>query len=515
MAIDKKYDVFISYSRKDAAYAEKICSAFDEAGIKYFIDKKGIGGTANYVTTIANEIDNSKIILFLASANSYASKYVGIEVHYAFNHNVTVLPYALDQTPIPKDFELLLIRTNWHYLKTQPIKPDLMHAVAELIGKHDISNPTKSSSQTSSGTGKRKKWYVALAIGLLLLAAGLSVLFLIPPSAPSVIESTPPTASVDTRIQDSIELALATEREKLRLQRYQDSVERTLQMEAERIAQERTALEKAKKDRQNVQTTKTTPKTNATASTKEVETTVDRSTQISTPPVTPPQTVTPSESTPKTIDKTPVSKQSSEPFVHAGHEYVDLGLSVLWATCNIGATKPTMAGKYFAWGETQPKENYNWNTYKHCTTGPYDFTKYCKNTNTYNADFTDNKSCLEPVDDAAHVLWGEGWRMPTPNELQELIKKCKWTPATRDGVKGQLGTGPNGNTIFLPIAGIYLGTNLSSAGYSGAYWSNALDGAFIKSATHMYVNAIKPNIAAKERFLGANIRPVLVRAIVE
>ena len=60
--------------------------------------------TANYVTTIANEIDNSKIILFLASANSYASKYVGIEVHYAFNHNVTVLPYALDQTPIPKDF---------------------------------------------------------------------------------------------------------------------------------------------------------------------------------------------------------------------------------------------------------------------------------------------------------------------------------------------------------------------------------------------------------------------------
>ena len=135
----KKYDVFISYSRKDSAIADKICSAFDQVGITYFIDRKGMGGTANYVTKIANEIDNSKMMLLLASANSYTSKYVAIELHYAFNHDVVVLPYALDDIPTPKDFEILLIHANWHYLKINPIFPNLLTSIAELIGKQITS----------------------------------------------------------------------------------------------------------------------------------------------------------------------------------------------------------------------------------------------------------------------------------------------------------------------------------------------------------------------------------------
>lgn len=136
---NKKYDVFISYSRKDSAIADEICSAFDKVGITYFIDRKAMGGTANYVIKIANEIDNSKIMLLLASANAYKSKYVRNELHYAFNHDVIVLPYALDDVQPPKDYEILLINANWHYINADPIIPELLTSISQLTGK-DITN---------------------------------------------------------------------------------------------------------------------------------------------------------------------------------------------------------------------------------------------------------------------------------------------------------------------------------------------------------------------------------------
>ena len=133
MEQQKKYDIFISYSRIDSVIADEICKAFDSVGISYFIDRKGMGGTANYVTKIAEEIDNSKAMLLLASGNSCKSKYVSIELHYAFNHDVVVLPYALDETPVPKDFEILLIHANWHYYNEDPIIPNLLASVSSLL----------------------------------------------------------------------------------------------------------------------------------------------------------------------------------------------------------------------------------------------------------------------------------------------------------------------------------------------------------------------------------------------
>lgn len=150
---------------------------------------------------------------------------------------------------------------------------------------------------------------------------------------------------------------------------------------------------------------------------------------------------------------------------HNGHEWVDLGLSVKWATCNLGANRSEDSGDYYAWGETKPKNIYNWSTYKWCN-GTYNtLTKYCypnyKGEPVYGK--VDKKEKLDATDDAASVNWGGTWKMPTWTEAMELNNKCTWKWTTLNGVKGYKVTGNNGNSIFLPVTGYkndsYLITN--------------------------------------------------------
>lgn len=154
--------------------------------------------------------------------------------------------------------------------------------------------------------------------------------------------------------------------------------------------------------------------------------------------------------------------------ITAGHEWVDLGLSVKWATCNVGAEFPEDYGGYYAWGETEEKSNYSWSTYKWCNGSSETLTKYCTSSS-YGT--VDNKTVLDPEDDVAHVLWGGSWRMPTLDEIKELIDNCSWERTEVNGVSGQKVTGPNGNFIFLPSAGNRLNTSLICASL-GFYWSN-------------------------------------------
>ncbi len=154
------------------------------------------------------------------------------------------------------------------------------------------------------------------------------------------------------------------------------------------------------------------------------------------------------------------------------HEYVDLGLpsGTLWATCNVGANSPEEFGDYFAWGETEPKDYYDWSTYKWCNGRDGDLTKYCDCYYGYSS-FIDYKTELDPEDDAAYVNWGSSWRMPTKKQLQELYDNCTSTWTTKNGVNGRLVTGPNGNTIFLPAAGGRYKGFLNNAGTYGYFWS--------------------------------------------
>lgn len=126
---------------------------------------------------------------------------------------------------------------------------------------------------------------------------------------------------------------------------------------------------------------------------------------------------------------------------------IDLGLSVKWAECNVGAEVPEVLGGYYAWGETEEKADYTWANYKWCNGTYNSLNKYC-----YQSSYgtVDDKTILDMEDDVAFVMWGTGWRMPTRVEAQELCNKCSWELTSVNGVKGYRVTGPNGNSIFFP-----------------------------------------------------------------
>ena len=193
------------------------------------------------------------------------------------------------------------------------------------------------------------------------------------------------------------------------------------------------------------------------------------------------------------------------------HEYVDLGLSVKWATCNIGASKPEESGYYFAWGETKPKAKYSLNTHKWCNGTPYSYTKYCTNS-TYGT--VDNKLRLDSSDDAAIANWGGNWRMPSDTELKELYNECTWTWGNLNGVRGYTVTGPNGNSIFLPVVGYKDGSVHERGGSAstpcGVYWTSNVYGyySYLAYSVELISNNRK-ELKGSYRYQGYQVRPVL------
>ena len=200
----------------------------------------------------------------------------------------------------------------------------------------------------------------------------------------------------------------------------------------------------------------------------------------------------------------------------AGVTTVDLGLpsGTLWANMNVGASSPEDYGDYFAWGETEPydengKTDFGWFTYKWCN-GPYDtMTKYCNNSRYGNDGFTDDKTELDPEDDAAYVNWGSDWRMPSQEQLEELFNSSytitEWT--TQNGVKGRLITSKsNGNSIFLPAAS-YCEDSWFHVG-NGVYWSRTLYESHPNYAWGLATSSRDFGIDPVYRYLGVTVRPV-------
>ena len=201
-------------------------------------------------------------------------------------------------------------------------------------------------------------------------------------------------------------------------------------------------------------------------------------------------------------------------YVEVVHEYVDLGLSVKWATCNVGASKPEEYGDYFAWGETSTKSEFSDETYRWVEKDDWywKYTKYCTNRDDGKWD---GKDVLTTSDDAATVKWGSKWRMPTKEDLEELDKKCTFTLSSPNGVLGCKVTGPNGNSIFLPFAGYIDGITPKKRGEEGYYWSKSLNNNYNNFAgalwAYIYEGRVFGSASNSEfRNYGITIRPVTI-----
>lgn len=189
------------------------------------------------------------------------------------------------------------------------------------------------------------------------------------------------------------------------------------------------------------------------------------------------------------------------------HEYVDLGLSVMWATCNLGAESPEGNGSYFAWGEKEAKTSYTWTNYSLCNGNDASLKKYCTSSTLGTCD---NKTVLESADDAATALWGRNWRMPTSEEMAELHDNCSWEYTTVSGVNGYKVSAKADATkfIFLPVGGSYDKGTLYDKEDAGNYWTSTLSKNSKNACYLMFDEDGVDDEATCARSYGMNIRAV-------
>lgn len=202
------------------------------------------------------------------------------------------------------------------------------------------------------------------------------------------------------------------------------------------------------------------------------------------------------------------TKTTASSRVNNSLEYVDLGLSVKWAKCNVGASRPEEYGDYFAWGETNKKTTYYWN-YKYSKGNVRTLTKYCNNSNYGHSGFSDYKTILELSDDAAQVNCGGSWRMPTATEWNELINNCIWIWKCKNGIYGfEVRSKCNNNFIFLPAAGDKYRDDLFLDNESGFYWSSSLNTDDPDHAKGVRLCSDGVSHCNHRRYTGLSIRPV-------
>ena len=156
---ESESEVFISYSRKDTAIADRICAAFDRAGDAYFIDRQGIGGGQEFPDVLAQAIVDCKVVLFLAGRNSYASKFTNGEIAFAFNKKKNILPFCIDDCEMPLGLQLMCSGINWRDMREHSIDAVLVNDILRMLGRAPGPTPRPAAAPPRPKTYRVGDYY--------------------------------------------------------------------------------------------------------------------------------------------------------------------------------------------------------------------------------------------------------------------------------------------------------------------------------------------------------------------
>ncbi len=446
-----KYDVFISYSRKDSAVVKEIVRHITDAGYSVWMDIDGIESGDEFKEKIVAAIEDSEIFLFFSSSDSNVSPWTVKEVNVAVALKKSIIPIKLDESAYNKS--IMFDLAGLDFVKCHKTKSSMSDSVVKLL--HALEKKTGKSYRTAGNTGgsatvnnNDKKpgvfyKYVALILASLLLVVICVFVFggskysvdnvkeqygAVGVAEPVVLQDNEASRIVQEVVTQNVSAALELDRPKTVVPVKVVASEKVAETQFPPLVQsyeapcENKACDNMSADEVGV---------------KDVVRVVGDD--------TPAKTVVGNSI--KTEDKISIMD---------GHEFVDLGLpsGLKWATCNVGAALPSDYGGYFAWGEVYTKGDY---TPQNCST--------------YGEDLDDIAG--DSSYDVASALWGSNWRMPTKADFQELIDCCTWVWTKQKGKYGYKITGKNGGkSIFLPACGHVAGNSSYNTGISGYYWSS-------------------------------------------
>ena len=501
-----KYDVFISYSRKDSTIVNSFKDKLVAAGYKIWMDKDGIESGDEFKRKIASAIRESKVFIFFSSATSNESEWTVKEVNYAIKKKIQIIPIKLDKADYNEsvDFDLCgvdfiqcngskdihdtvgkLLRSLKNRIGDGSLEQVVEREDGAETGGDDVNPSNNFWDFFASSTFKVSFRYFCSIVIVVSVGVGFWSSFMVD-SVPPELEYAP-IKNYSEQVED----------------KYSQSDKPA----PDEVLGHRPANSPGESDSNGVTPESRTveeysPCPTCYGSGIKYEFDVFNNMYMALPcPDCSGSGILPD----KQFKEQEISVNKS--FIN-GREYVDLGLpsGIKWATCNIGATKPEGYGGYYAWGETEEKDCYDWSTYKWCNGSKGSITKYCTDSS-YGT--VDNKTVLEPQDDVAHVRWGGRWRMPTIEEQKELLDNCTCTWTTQNGVKGYKVTSKtNGNSIFLPAAGCHNGAGVNLEGVLGSYWSASLDGDSSGFAYCLDLSSDNCGMDSCGRSYGRSVRPV-------
>ncbi len=595
MNLNVKYDVFVSYSRKDyvdesghpieGSPIAELLRFLDDNRITYWIDKDGVYSGSEFVEVITDAITESKMLIFVSSQHSNDSKYTTGEIFEALAQDKLIVPFKIDESPYNKSYRMMVRPLDFieyysnHQLAFEALlktinvckkeyeellleeerkkaEADARRRIAEI--EKEIKNEVSEYQHYASNLDikahqivEKQKQIGNIQKKCPICTTSLPVeskycpkcgwsfnpVFDISPNGDKdhvfLMQSNWKSLKDSVQIEDQLNETITGLKNSInekdatieslhkKVSQIQDIVKNLEVVKSERSELQNNLydlqqkLKKAESETQNIleqsrakeehlqsrieDLSQRLASTNNKLSNKDGE--------IARLEATLSNTKAALSSTQQKLQAYKNSETKQKSNTINGHEYVDLGLSVKWATCNVGASSPEGYGDYFAWGETRPKNDYSWSTLKYCNDNSGDsFSKYNQN----QGGTRDNRTRLELSDDAARANWGGSWRMPTRAEQEELRDLCDWQWTTVNGHKGYRVTSRrNGRRIFLPAAGCYEGSRLCEVGVFGNYWSSSLSSSSSYLAYRLALTSGLVDMSYYEaRSIGQSVRAV-------